>query len=165
MLLDARSPLCKQSAQRKYYEGIYTVSNMVNHIPFRPHPWRQAAVLSMLCLTLLLSACGGGSGDSGTSTDTPPPTTTDPDFKGPVSLSWTPPAQRENGDELDITELGGYELRYRQGTDQKYISVIIDDPWTTDYYIEWLEGRHEFQIAAFDNTGLYSEFVSLQPEG
>lgn len=142
---------------------------MANHTPFRPYPWRQAIALSTLCLTLLLSACGGGSGDSGgTSTDTPPPTTTDPDldeFKGPVSLSWIPPARRENGDELDITELGGYELRYRQGTDQKYISVIIEDPWTTDYYIEWLEGRHEFQIAAFDNTGLYSEFVPLQPEG
>lgn len=130
-------------------------------------PWRHTAALITLCLALVLGACGGGEGgnDSGS---TPLPSGVDPDttdIKGPVSLSWTPPVQRENGDELDITELGGYELRYRLETEQKYISVIIEDPWTTDYYIEWLEGRHEFQVAAFDNTGLYSEFVSLQPEG
>lgn len=130
-------------------------------------PWRHAAMLITLCLALVLSACGGEAG-SGSGAETPPPSGVDPDttdIKGPVSLSWTPPVQRENGDELDITELGGYEIRYRAETEQKYISVIIEDPWTTDYYIEWLEGRHEFQVAAFDNTGLYSEFVSLQPEG
>ncbi len=128
-------------------------------------PWRHTAALITLCLALLLGACGGGEGGNDSGNNTPPPGGGDTEIEGPVTLSWTPPVQRENGDELDITELGGYELRYRLETEQKYISVIIEDPWTTDYYIEWLEGRHEFQIAAFDNTGLYSEFVSLQPEG
>lgn len=124
---------------------------------------RHGSFLLALCLAFLLGGCGGSGDDS---TDTPPAAGTDPDnadFKGPVSLTWEPPIQRENGDELNITELGGYELRYRSESSEKFISVIIEDPWATDYYIEWLEGRHEFQVAAFDNTGLFSEFVTLEP--
>jgi hypothetical protein len=113
-------------------------------------------------LLLTLAACGGSSsGEAGNPTA---PGGNDPDtgVNGPVTLNWTPPAKRENGDELDITELGGYEIRYRSDEDPDYNTVVISDPWSTDYYFDWLEGNYQFQIAAFDNTGLYSDFVELQ---
>jgi hypothetical protein len=58
---------------------------------------------------------------------------------GSVSLYWDVPNQRENGEYLDITEIGGYEVRYK------------------------LKGDYEFQIATFDTNGLYSGFVGIDP--
>lgn len=83
---------------------------------------------------------------------------------GPVNLNWTPPVARENGNVLDITEVGGYELRYRKVADNAYTYVTINDAWTNTYNFAWLEGAYVFQIAAFDKNGLYSNFVNLAPK-
>lgn len=127
---------------------------------------RLPALLLTFSLAMLLTACGGSSDETGSDPTTPSigAGPDQSDIKGPVSLSWTAPEQRENGDELDITELGGYELRYRPADGGPFETVIIDDPWTMEYYIEWLEGTYEFQIAAFDDSGLYSEFITLHPD-
>jgi hypothetical protein len=82
---------------------------------------------------------------------------------GSVNLNWTPPVARENGDVLDITEVGGYELRYRKVADNAYTYVTINDAWTNTYNFAWLEGNYVFQIAAFDKNGMYSGFVDLIP--
>lgn len=80
---------------------------------------------------------------------------------GPVGLRWTAPSTRENGNYLDITELGGYELRYKKSTDSKFTYITIDDPWTNTYNFSSLNGDYIFQIAAFDKNGVYSQFVDL----
>jgi hypothetical protein len=77
---------------------------------------------------------------------------------GPVGLSWIAPKQREDRSLLDITELGGYQLRYKSTTDTKYTYVIINDPWTTTHNFSWLEGDYIFQVAAFDRLGMLSDF-------
>ncbi len=82
---------------------------------------------------------------------------------GPVALSWIPPVARENGTILDITELGGYELRYRQVTDNTYTYITINDAWTTQQNFTWLEGDYIFEVAAFDKNGIYSNFTNLYP--
>lgn len=81
---------------------------------------------------------------------------------GPVGISWIPPDKRENGDFLDITDLGGYELRYKKATDTEYTYISINDPWKNTYNFEWLEGNYVFQIAAFDKNGVYSPFIDIQ---
>lgn len=83
---------------------------------------------------------------------------------GPVNLNWAPPVERENGNALDITEVGGYELRYRKVADNAYTYVTINDAWTNTYQFPWLEGTYVFQIAAYDKNGLYSNFVDLAPK-
>jgi len=83
---------------------------------------------------------------------------------GPVALSWAPPIQRENGKNLDITELGGYEIRYKKEDDANYTYVTIKDAFTDQYRFSWLEGNYEFQIAAFDKNGIYSNFADLRPK-
>jgi hypothetical protein len=80
---------------------------------------------------------------------------------GPVGLRWTAPSKRENGNYLDITELAGYELRYKKSTDAKFTYVTINDPWTNTYNFPSLNGDYVFQIAAFDKEGVYSPFVDL----
>lgn len=83
---------------------------------------------------------------------------------GPVGLSWTPPDKRENGNYLDIADLGGYEIRYKKTTDTKYTYISINDPWTNTYQFEWLDGSYVFQIAAFDKNGIYSPFVDIHKQ-
>ena len=82
---------------------------------------------------------------------------------GQVYLRWSVPNKRENGDYLDITDVGGYELRYRRTTQPDYTYVSINDAWTNSYNLNLAEGLYEFQIAAFDKNGLYSQFVNLTP--
>lgn len=83
---------------------------------------------------------------------------------GPVALLWTPPALRENGSTLDITELGGYEIRYKKENASTFTYVTINDPWTSQYNFSWLEGNYVFQIAAFDKNGNYSSFADINPK-
>jgi hypothetical protein len=80
---------------------------------------------------------------------------------GPVGLRWAAPSKRENGNYLDITELGGYELRYKKSSDAKFTYVTINDPWTNTYNFPSLNGDYVFQIAAFDRNGVYSPFVDI----
>ncbi len=82
---------------------------------------------------------------------------------GPVSFGWFIPNSRENGDYLDASFLGGYELRYKKTSDSAFTSVKIADAWTNYHNFTWLEGTYIFQIAAFDKNGLYSNFVDIKP--
>jgi hypothetical protein len=124
---------------------------------------------------LALVGCGSGSSDSvgtpGTQVpDTQTPNTGSPGAELPEAntLSWYRPDHRENGEYLEIDELGGYELRYREGSEGSYSSVIIEDPWQDEFHLSSIVDvstayRYEYQIAAFDSSGLYSQFVSLEP--
>lgn len=82
-------------------------------------------------------------------------------IEGTVGLSWLAPKQREDKTLLDITELGGYQLRYKRSIDKTYTYIIINDPWTRTYNFDWLEGDYVFQIAAFDKLGVLSDFTNF----
>lgn len=80
-----------------------------------------------------------------------------------VVIEWYIPTERENGDYLELYEIGGYEIRYKLTSTQDYQSVVIDDGMVDHYDLGKLSGNYEFQIATFDVNGLYSEFVSISP--
>ncbi|MDQ2076190.1 hypothetical protein [Marinimicrobium sp. ABcell2] len=80
-----------------------------------------------------------------------------------VVLMWSPPTERENGDYLEDTELGGYEIRFRKSIDEDYEVIRIEDGYTTEYEFLELDGEFEFEIAAYDTSGLYSVFVAIEP--
>lgn len=82
-----------------------------------------------------------------------------------VELAWNQPRFRENGDDLNPGEIGGYEIRYRQVGEGEPESVVLDGYWHLSYELSDLEqGDYEFTIAAYDVNGLYSEFVPLTPQ-
>lgn len=85
------------------------------------------------------------------------------EVSGVVRLEWDRPEFRENGEYLEGDEIGGYELRYRQVGQEEFQTVIVNDGWDEAHELGELVGRYEFTIAAFDNNGLYSEFVNLAP--
>ncbi|HEY0892523.1 MAG TPA: fibronectin type III domain-containing protein [Cellvibrio sp.] len=80
---------------------------------------------------------------------------------GFVEIYWTAPDQRENGDFLDISEIGGYELRYKRREDDHYTRIIINDNYANFYSLSILQDEYEFQIAVFDVKGLYSIFAEV----
>jgi len=82
---------------------------------------------------------------------------------GPVQIYWSAPSAREDGEYLDITEIGGYEIRYKLNSDSSYKTVVINDPYADSFFIDNLQGDYVFEIAAFDKQGLYSDFVSINP--
>lgn len=82
---------------------------------------------------------------------------------GPVYLRWNIPSLREDGTTLDITELGGYEVRYRLLSSTEYTYVNIEDAYKNELDIPWLEGTYVFEVAAFDKNGLYSRFIKITP--
>jgi hypothetical protein len=82
-------------------------------------------------------------------------------IEGAVQLLWSVPNARENGEYLDISEIGGYEIRYKLKSATDYASVVIKDAYVDSYYFDYLQGDYQFEIATFDNTGLYSKFVPV----
>ncbi|UZJ43906.1 fibronectin type III domain-containing protein [Marinimicrobium sp. C6131] len=85
------------------------------------------------------------------------------EVSGTVVLEWQQPEVRENGDPIYDNELGGYEVRYREVSQEQFTSQIIDE-WSVQFTeIHDLSGTYEFEIAAYDTNGLYSEFVNILP--
>ncbi len=80
-----------------------------------------------------------------------------------MQLYWKVPKERENGDALDLTEIGGYEVRYKLKSASNFETVSVSDGYTDAYYFDYLKGDYEFQIATYDKNGLYSAFVSINP--
>jgi hypothetical protein len=80
---------------------------------------------------------------------------------GPVGVNWTAPNARLDGTVLDMSEIGGYEIRYKKVGDANFTYVSINDAYTNQYNFSWLEGNYVFQIAAFDKSGIYSNFVDI----
>ncbi len=80
-----------------------------------------------------------------------------------MQLYWETPRERENGEYLDVTEIGGYDIRYKRKSAQQYIYVTIHDGYADAYYFEYLQGEYEFEIATFDTSGLYSSYVRINP--
>lgn len=83
---------------------------------------------------------------------------------GPVFMKWSVPSKRENGELLEVDEIGGYELRYKTSNGSDYTTVLIAGGHVDSYYFNHLEGDLEFEIAAYDTNGLYSRFVPIQPQ-
>lgn len=84
--------------------------------------------------------------------------------RGEAYFKWSAPGERANGDLLQTEDLGGYELRYKRPGDTKYTYVASNiGPWDNSFTLTGLSnGSYEFEIAAFDKNGLYSEFIKIR---
>lgn len=80
-----------------------------------------------------------------------------------VHIEWITPSRRENGDYLELNEIGGYELRHKPYNSGTFSSQIIDNRHTNNLDIANATLGDTFEIAVFDNNGLYSRFVRLNP--
>lgn len=99
-------------------------------------------------------------GDSGDDTGTGTGTGTDA-TASTVTLYWSTPLERLNGDALTYSDIGGYEIRYKTPAEDTYSSVVIDDPYADQYSLVDLAnaGDYVIEVAVFDTQGIYSDFV------
>ncbi|WP_111641489.1 fibronectin type III domain-containing protein [Marinimicrobium alkaliphilum] len=80
-----------------------------------------------------------------------------------IKLRWERPSERENGENLFLEDIGGYELRYREvGSDTYEVTELGPD--ADEVVFENLEGNYHFTIAVYDSSGLYSRFVDITPQ-
>lgn len=77
-----------------------------------------------------------------------------------VTLTWTHPTQRENGQYLELDEISGYEIRYRKRSDSRFTYILINSNKVTEYK-QSNANDLEFEIAVFDNRGVYSRFAKV----
>lgn len=126
-------------------------------------------LLHALLTTLLastLASCGGGSSKSGLmpSGDVTDNTSGTKGNTGNTQsytaiVEWDIPTTRENGEELLLSEIGGYELLYRKQGDALEPAIVITDQTQDSFELEGLPaGRYEVRVAAFDTDGLYSDY-------
>jgi hypothetical protein len=80
-----------------------------------------------------------------------------------LTLIWSQPDARENGDFLSSDEIGGYEIRLKDLDGKVVRSIVITDPGRNQVNIGQNSGAYLYDIATFDNRGLYSMFVSIEP--
>lgn len=82
-----------------------------------------------------------------------------PQEKVSAVIEWDIPSTRENGEDLLLSEIGGYEIIYRNTQDIAYMTVVIEDQTVDQYLLENLDpGEYEVMIAAYDTDGLYSDY-------
>lgn len=84
---------------------------------------------------------------------------TEPETRN-ITLSWTPPSTRANGDALELSEIDGYEIYYFMdgSPDGEGETNAINSPNITEFAIDDLvPGVYYFSIAAIDTDGLVSE--------
>lgn len=99
----------------------------------------------------------GSSGQGSTATGNSGGSTTP---KTSVTLSWTAPTTRQNGDPLLPSDLAGYEIYYfLEGSSQEQDQiVVINDALATEATITDLAtGTYFFAIATVDSDGLASD--------
>ncbi len=84
-------------------------------------------------------------------------------ISGAVRLEWSTPDHRENGSYLELSEIGGYEIRYQTGVNGEPVTILVEDQHATSHELSVSAGVYLFSIAVYDTNGLYSEFVPIQP--
>jgi len=89
--------------------------------------------------------------------------TTDKAQQG-TDLSWSHPTERENGEYLELNDIGGYELRYRQNSLDTFKYIVVNGSQTTTYSLGSLASDNDYQIAVYDINGLYSNYVPISPQ-
>jgi len=83
------------------------------------------------------------------------------EVSGNVMLYWSPPQERVNGDLMNASEIGGYEVRYRASVDDPYTVVLITDASLAQLALSDIPAvaKATFEVAVFDTDGIYSDFV------
>lgn len=133
-------------------------------------------LLGILCLTLLLGACGGSKNGTAGSTlpganinsavDINPvvPAPVDPTLApttGAATLNWLPPT--ENADSSTLEDLAGYKIYYGTSPDSFPNVISISNPGLSSFVIDNLPSNitYYFTITALNSRGIESRFSNI----
>lgn len=76
-----------------------------------------------------------------------------------ATVSWDIPDKRQNGDDLPLSEIGGYSILYKRTSETAFKSMTINVASQHEVTIKDLTtGEYQFKIASFDTEGIYGEY-------
>ena len=79
--------------------------------------------------------------------------------EGSVTVSWTAPSTRANGEPISLSDIGGYELHYGRGTGRYGNVVTIENNGRNRYTIEGLRpGSYFLAMRTVDTQGASSAY-------
>ncbi len=106
-------------------------------------------VIALIFASTLLTACGGGGGGS-TADDggggNPPPS-----GSGSITLSWVAPATRTDGNQLSLSEVGGYKV-YIGTSSGNYNAPVDVGTATTHTFNDLGQGNYYLAVAVYDTN-------------
>ena len=81
--------------------------------------------------------------------------------EGSITLYWSAPIERVNGELMTLEEVGGYEIRYRKNNEMFYSNILIEDSSVEQYTLAGISNAKDYviEVAVFDSLGVYSDFV------
>ena len=143
---------------------------------------RTIRTTAIVCLSsTLLMACGAGGGGelpgtveavndtvigtadgNGTGEQTSiasPETETASTITKSLKLTWPAPSKRANGNDMDLSEVAGYDIQYRKVGEAIFTSTIINSPYKMQIILTDLDvGDYEIKMASFDTDKRYGQF-------
>jgi hypothetical protein len=78
-----------------------------------------------------------------------------------LTLSWTPPTERENGDALQVEELQGYTLAYRVCNSSAWVQHFVAGGTINDFGFSLPKERYDFRVNAVDTGDLVSQWSAI----
>ncbi len=115
-------------------------------------------LIAVLMLASLLSGCQLQETSESTNTAAQQSVAT----SDSVSLSWSAPSSRSDGNYLSVSDLAGYKVY--MGSSESNMTQLVDlnDYNITGYTVDNLEsGSYYFAVTAYDNDGLESGFSQV----
>ena len=128
------------------------------------------AIVLLVLISMLFSACGGGGGGTASVDQLPVdqlPVDQQPVDQPPVdpqiiSLSWTAPSTRTDGSSLSLSELVGYRIYSGSSPSELTLLEEIIGVSETSAALENLDpGVYYFAVTAYDSDGLESGFSQV----
>jgi hypothetical protein len=91
-----------------------------------------------------------------------PPPAEPSDATRNLTVSWSIPLQRVNGESLSASELKGYEIYFTSNKGSKDATIVVNDPHQTEHTIENLApDTYHVALVAKDNNGVYSDLSEM----
>lgn len=127
---------------------------------------RMPKTLCALLCSIVLTGCQIGTFTDPSGTGSTANNAKNENTSSTVTLYWSAPLERVNGDAMSANDIGGYEIRYRLRNESAYATVALSasvNQWSittathSDNYI--------FEVAVFDTDGIYSDFVRAESSG
>lgn len=123
---------------------------------------RFISTLTILLITLHISACGGSGGSATETFDSEANSGISNNqnaVMADINLSWVAPAERENNSPIALSEITGYKILYGIAQGQYSNSVTINDSTAVNYtFADFPAGTYYFVVTTLDTEGRESRF-------
>ncbi|WP_435105009.1 fibronectin type III domain-containing protein [Arhodomonas sp. AD133] len=79
------------------------------------------------------------------------------DATGSLTVDWTAPSKRADGEPLDMSEIGGYRIHYGTSSGSRDTMVEVANAYTTSYTIDGLASQTCYiAVTTYDTQGVAS---------